>query len=210
MTVEFRPEDVEARRVYRTLTATVVPRPIGWISTRSADGTDNLAPYSFFNVACVDPPLIHFSQGTHADGALKDTANNIHETEEFVHNVVTEATLRQMHQSSTTLPPTESEFDAYDIDRAPSRTVSPARVADSPIAFECTLDRAMELGTHTLFIGEVQYIHFDESVTINEDLDIEKLDTIGRLTAGNYLSIDSKIKQETVKDEDFPKTDTKT
>ncbi len=208
MPVEFRPSDVESRKVYRTLVSGVVPRPIGWISTIDADGNDNIAPFSFFNVACVDPPIIHFAHGTHADGTLKDTARNILETEEFVHNVVTGEVLERMHGTSATYPSEVSEFDACEIERAPSETVVPPRVADAKVSFECTLDRALELGSHILFLGEIQYIHLDDSVVTDEgELDIFELDAVGRLAAGQYLELKEFLELPSVKDEDFPKSE---
>lgn len=209
MEIGYRPEDVEDRRIYRTLSTTVVPRPIGWISTCNSDGEDNLAPFSFFTVSCVDPPMIQFTHGTRANGSLKDTAHNIHETEEFVHNVVTEETVEMMHQSSSTLPSDESEFDVYGIERASSEIVSPPRVAASPISFECTLQQTLELGTHTVFIGKIEFIHCEDSVTTaTGELDIEKLDAVGRLTAGRYLLSDSVVGIDSVTDSDFPKSTT--
>lgn len=206
MSVSFRPEEVEDRKVYRTLAGTVVPRPIGWISTCDSDGNANLAPFSFFNVACVDPPMVHFAHGTTADGSSKDTANNIHETGEFVHNLVTEKTLEDMHNSSAPFPSSESEFEACDIEAESSDTISPPRVKNSPVSFECSLHKALELGTHTLFIGEIQCVHFDSSVTTADgELDIDKFDGIGRLTAGRYATLDSQLKLDSVKTEDFPK-----
>lgn len=206
MPTSFRPKEVEDRKIYRTLVGTVVPRPIGWISTCDADGNTNIAPFSFFGVACVDPPLVHFAQGTTADGSLKDTANNIHETGEFVHNLVTEQTLEDMHNSSAPFPPGESEFDACDIASTPSSTVAPPRVMDSPVSFECSLHEALELGTHTLFIGEIQCVHFDSTVTTADgELDIDKFDGVGRLTAGRYATLESQLSLDRVKAEDFPK-----
>ena len=209
MVIGYRPKDVEDRRIYRTLSTAIIPRPIGWISTCNSEDKDNLAPFSFFTVSCVDPPMIQFTHGTRADGSLKDTAHNIHEIEEFVHNVVTEETLELMHQSSITLPSDESEFDVYGIERAPSQIVSPPRVAASPVSFECTLHQTLELGTHTVFIGKIEFIHCDDSVTTaNGELDIEKLDAVGRLTAGRYLLSDSVAEIDSVKDSDFPKNTT--
>jgi len=205
MGMSFRPADAGSAVNYRTLVGAVVPRPIGWISTVGADGVDNVAPFSFFGVACVDPPMLQFSQGTRADGTMKDTGRNVHETGEFVHNVVTESTLEAMHESSATLGPGESEFDACGIERAPARTVSPPRVADAVASFECRLHRALELGTHTLFVGRVEYVHVDESATTDGSLDIDAFDPVGRLTAGRYVGVDSQCRMEPVKGEDFPK-----
>ena len=207
MAVEFRPADVEARRIYRTLVTGVIPRPIGWISTVDADDNDNVAPFSFFNVACVDPPMIQFAHGSRADGSLKDTARNVLETEEFVHNVVTRDVLQRMHDSSATLPADESEFDACGIERAPSKTVAPPRVADAKVSFECSLERALELGSHVLFIGEIEYVHIDDAVATEAgELDLFELDAVGRLSAGQYVELEEFLQLPPVKEEDFPKS----
>jgi flavin reductase (DIM6/NTAB) family NADH-FMN oxidoreductase RutF len=206
MTIRFQPENVESSTNYRTIVGSIVPRPIGWISTVDAAGVDNVAPYSFFGIACVDPPMLQFAQGKHADGSLKDTGKNIRDTEEFVHNLVTEQTLESMHQSSVTMPRDESEFDACEIERSPSHIVSPPRVADAVASFECSLHRTLELGSHTLIIGRIECIHIDESATTDGKIDIDKFDPVGRITAGRYLSVESQIMMDSVKDEDFPKT----
>lgn len=207
MDITFRPDDVDPAVMYRTIVGSVVPRPIGWISTVDSDGVDNIAPFSFFGVGCVDPPILHFTAGTYADGRMKDTAQNIHETEEFVHNLVSERTLEGMHASSQTIDSDQSEFDVCDIERAPSETVAPPRVANAVASFECSLHQAIDLGTHTMYFGEIEYIHIDESATTDEKIDIDKFNGIGRLTAGRYLTFDSQFTMESIKEEDFPKTE---
>jgi flavin reductase (DIM6/NTAB) family NADH-FMN oxidoreductase RutF len=144
--------------------------------------------------------MIHIAPGMYEDGLPKDTARNIESTGEFVHNVVTEETLHQMHCSSERLPTEESEFDACGIQKVPSETVSPPRVRDSVISFECSLHRNLDLGSHTLIIGQIEHMAIDESVlNLEEEIDIEKLDAIGRLTAGKYVSIDSQFELESIK-----------
>lgn len=110
--------------LYRTLTGTVVPRPIGWISTTGPDGSDNLAPYSFFNVVSVDPPIVMFAPGPRPDGPT-DTAANVEDSGEFVLNVVTKDFAEAMNETSTTLPRGESEFDHAGLGRARSTGVDP-------------------------------------------------------------------------------------
>ncbi len=112
--------------------AIVGPRPIGWISSRGADGSVNLAPYSFFNAFNYRPPIIGFSSvGT------KDSLRNARETGEFVWNLATAALAGQMNASSAPLPYGTSEFEAAGVTQAPSRLISAPRVAESPVNFEC-------------------------------------------------------------------------
>lgn len=198
MPVEFAPGDEEERRVYRTLTAAVIPRPIGWISSVDADGRDNLAPYSFFNVVCVTPPIVMFSHSQHVEGRMKDTGRNVIETGEFVHNVVSESVAERMHETSTEIPPDESEFDAFDVERADATRVAPPRVADAPVAFECTLRRSIDLGSHSMILGDVEYVHLADSVVEGGELDLEKFDALGRLSAGKYTTTSPRFELDAV------------
>jgi flavin reductase (DIM6/NTAB) family NADH-FMN oxidoreductase RutF len=171
---------------YRLLSTAVTPRPIGWISTTSTEGVDNLAPYSFFNVVAVDPPVVMFAPV--GSGELKDTPRNVRETEQFVVNTVTRELVEQMNATSATLGPGESEFDAVEIDRADSVLVDPPRVAAAKVAFECDLYDWIEVGGSVLILGEVVHAHVDDSALTEGKLDIEKLDTVGRLAGSQYAS----------------------
>ena len=198
MTVEFAPRDVAERTVYRTLTAAVVPRPIGWISSVDSRGNDNLAPYSFFNVVCVDPPIVMFSHNQHVEGRMKDTPRNVLDTGEFVHNVVIDSVAERMHRTSAEVPADMSEFDVFDIRRAESTHVTPPRVADAPVAFECSLCRSIDLGSHGLILGEIVYVHLSEAVASNGELDLEHLNPVGRLSAGQYVETSRRFELDEV------------
>lgn len=171
---------------YRLLSTAVTPRPIGWISTRSPDGIDNLAPYSFFNVVAVDPPIVMFAPVGNRD--LKDTPRNVKDTEEFVVNTVTRDLVERMNATSATLPSGESEFDHSDIKRAESVAVDPPRVAAAKVAFECELYEWIDVGGSVLILGEVVHAHVNDEVLTDGKLDIEKLDTVGRLAGSQYAS----------------------
>ena len=171
---------------YRLLSTAVTPRPIGWISTTSEAGVDNLAPYSFFNVVAVDPPVVMFAPVGSSD--LKDTPRNVRETEQFVVNVVTRDLVEQMNATSATLGPEKSEFDHVGIERAESVVVDPPRVAAAKIAFECELREWIEVGGSVLILGEVVHAHVDEGVLTEGNVDIDKLDTVGRLAGSQYAS----------------------
>jgi flavin reductase (DIM6/NTAB) family NADH-FMN oxidoreductase RutF len=176
------------RSMYRTMTGAVVPRPIGWISTTSEDGVDNLAPYSFFNVVAIDPPVLMFAPVDGGADGLKDTARNVLDTGAFVVNVVTEPVAEAMNETSATLPPEESEFDHAGLERAPSERIAPPRVAEAEIAFECELYDAHDVGTSRLILGEVVLAHVDDALATDEGkLDVERVDAVGRL-AGNWYA----------------------
>lgn len=174
------------RSLYRTLTGLVVPRPIGWVSTQSEDGTDNLAPYSFFNVASVDPPILLVSPGDRRDG-LTDTAENALATGEFVVNLVTHEFAEAMNQTSAELPATESEFDHAGVKRAASDRVDPPRVEGTAAAFECELHDVIDIGSNSLVLGEIVLVHVrDDVTTVEGKVDTSELDIVARLAGRAY------------------------
>ncbi|WP_129116783.1 flavin reductase family protein [Halegenticoccus tardaugens] len=180
---------------YRLLAGAVVPRPIAWVSSRSAAGVDNLAPYSFFNVVAVDPPVLMFAPvGTGGD--LKDTPRNVLDTGEFVVNVVTADLAERMNETSASLPSGESEFDRADLAKAEAEWVNAARVADAKISFECRLYDSIEVGGSTMILGEVVYAHVDDEVTTGGKLDVTKLDAVGRLSGSHYATTRDRFAME--------------
>lgn len=141
--------------------AVVGPRPIGWISTVDEHGVANLAPYSFFNAFNYRPPIIGFSSI-----GWKDTVRNIAATGEFVWNLATRALAEPMNQTSLAAPPEIDEFQLAGIERVPSSLVRPARVALSPVSFECRMTQQIQLKTAEgkeveswLTLGEVVMAH---------------------------------------------------
>jgi len=149
--------------------AIVGPRPIGWISTRSASGVNNLAPYSFFNAFNYVPPVIGF-----ASIGYKDTLRNIEETGEFVWNLTTRALAEAMNQSCAALGPEVSEFDVAGLTPLASTLVTPPRVAESPVTMECKRTQILQLqgidGAQLetwLVLGEVVAVHIDQSLLQN-------------------------------------------
>ena len=146
--------------------AIVGPRPIGWISTRSASGVNNLAPYSFFNAFNYVPPLIGFASIGH-----KDTLRNIEETGEFVWNLTSRALAESMNQSCAAVGPEVSEFDLAGLTPLASTLVAPPRVAESPVTFECKCTQILQLqgadGVQVptwLVLGEVVAVHIDQAL----------------------------------------------
>jgi flavin reductase (DIM6/NTAB) family NADH-FMN oxidoreductase RutF len=176
------------------LSTAITPRPIGWISTTSTEGIDNLAPYSFCNVVAVEPPVVMFAPVGRDD--LKNTPQNVADTEEFVLNTVTHDIVEAMNATSATLPPEESEFDEFGIDRAESVAVEPPRVAAAKVALECDLYDWIEVGGSVLILGEVVHAHVDESVLTDDKIDIAELDTVGRLAGSYYTSTDDRFSIE--------------
>jgi flavin reductase (DIM6/NTAB) family NADH-FMN oxidoreductase RutF len=182
--MEGKPEEFGA---YRLLAGGVVPRPIAWVSTRSAAGVNNLAPYSFFNVVAYDPPVVMFAPVGVGDD-LKDTPRNAIDSGEFVVNVVTHELAEAMNATSATLPHGESEFDHAGITPSDSVTVDAPRVADAKVAFECELYDTVEVGSSTMVLGEVVYAHVADEVTTDGKLDVKKVDAVGRLSGSHYAT----------------------
>jgi len=148
------------------MNAIVAPRPIGWVSTRGADGSVNLAPYSFFNLFNYRPPIVGFC----SIGA-KDSLRNVRETGEFVWNLAVRAIAGQMNATSATVPYGVSEFELARLTPVPSRLVSPPRVAESPVNFECRVTQIVQLTDHAqrpvsswLTLGEVVGVHISRAL----------------------------------------------
>ena len=140
---------------YKLLSATVIPRPIAWVTTQSAEGVVNAAPYSFFNVFSEEPALVVLGL-QHRDGVPKDTTRNIHETGEFVVNIATPAALPALVDSAATYPPEASETEALGLETLPSLKVKPPRLACGAVALECRRHVSLAFGTHReLMVGEV-------------------------------------------------------
>lgn len=184
---------------YRTLAGAVIPRPIAWTSSISADGDPNLAPFSFFNVATATPPILMVSVTKFDEDKpdrFKDTYQNIRDTKEFVINVVTRPLLETMNETSARLEKSTSEFTHADIATEESTLVKPVRVADTAVAFECTLYDIVPVGKSALIFGDVVHAHIDESVTTDGKLDVTKLDAVGRLSGGYYATVDNLVNLE--------------
>ncbi|RMF77957.1 MAG: flavin reductase family protein [Chloroflexi bacterium] len=192
--IGFAAGDLSKDESYKLLSSAIVPRPIAWVSTLSADGGRNLAPFSFFNGMAVMPPTIVFSVG-YADGNRleKDTYNNMMATRECVVNIVTEATAEAMNKTATELPAEIDEFAFAGVTPLASVVVSPPRVQESPIQFECKLHQSVrlenELGRSDLMICSVVYIHVDDAVYAGDyKIDPQKLHVVGRLGGPHYTT----------------------
>jgi flavin reductase (DIM6/NTAB) family NADH-FMN oxidoreductase RutF len=176
MRADFSPRDMGASGFYKFLTSVIIPRPIAWVSSTSADGIDNLAPHSFFTVASTEPPIVQFTPT-----ARKDTLNNVEATGEFVVNFASEDLFTKINDTGTNFPPDVSEFDAAGLTREPSLTVRPPRVAESPVALECGLHQVIPVGNSFLVLGEVLHAVVRTDVLSGTHPDSRLLKPLARL-----------------------------
>jgi flavin reductase (DIM6/NTAB) family NADH-FMN oxidoreductase RutF len=194
------PSQLAHRDLYHILISAVAPRPIAWVSTMSASGQANLAPFSFFNAVCAKPPLLAFAPALRMSdkplpdrktaAAPKDTLRNIRETREFVINAVTYELGEAMNLTSGDYDASTDEFEIAKLASAPSLVVRPRRVAESPVSFECKLHQILDFNPEpeggSLVIGEIVSIHVDETHLKEGRLDRNSLDLIGRMGGMQY------------------------
>jgi len=190
--MELDPETLGARDMYHWMITTIIPRPIAWVSTLSPDGRTNLAPFSFFQGVCARPPTLLFCPANDRHGRPKDTLRNVEATREFVVNLVPFALAESMNATAATLPYGESEFTRFQIPASPSLKVRPPRVATAPVAFECQLDRIIQVGDGAIaghvVLGRIVHFHVDDSVLAADGKpDPVKLDFVGRAGRDDYI-----------------------
>lgn len=180
---------------YRLLSGAVTPRPIAWVSSRGPAG-ENLAPYSFFTVAAVDPPVVTFAPVSTLEEP-KDTLRNAVETGAFAVNLVSVALAEAMNASSATLPPEESEFDRADLTPAECERVDAPRVSEAPVCLECELYDAIPVGGSTMVFGEVRHAHVaDELLSREGAFDVTAYDPAGRLAGSWYATTRDRFELE--------------
>jgi len=193
----YRPENNDHGLSRPPFKSCVVPRAIGWLSTISADGVSNLAPYSQFTNLTFDPPyvLVSINQGYRQN--RKDTTVNIEETGGFVYNMVTYDLREAMNITAAEFDPDVDEFEAAGLTKAESVIVKPYRVAESPVQMECEYYQTIRLpgngrcGTCDVIIGKVVGIHVkDEFILPDGKLDILKMRPLARLGYSDYTTVD--------------------
>jgi flavin reductase (DIM6/NTAB) family NADH-FMN oxidoreductase RutF len=187
--VHFDPDEMESRAFYRILNSVVVPRPIAWVCSRSAEGVVNLAPHSFYTVACVDPPVVQFTSV-----GRKDSLRNVEATGEFTVSLTPEPLFEQVNATGTDFPPDLSEAEHAGVRLEPSERVSVPRVAESPVAVECALHSTVRLGDSTVVFGRVLHISVWESAVRDGRPRIEHLKPLARL-GGNEWSTIGEVKE---------------
>jgi flavin reductase (DIM6/NTAB) family NADH-FMN oxidoreductase RutF len=182
--IEIGPGDWPERELYQLMTALVIPRPVGWISTISAAGVRNVAPYSYFNLMGSDPFFCAFGST-----GVKDSLSNIREVPQFVANIATMHVLEKMNFTSADYPRDQDEFEWAGLTPAPSVKVRPPRVGEAKAHLECELVQIVsERNTH-IVIGRIVHVHVDPSVWNNGRVDPRLLDPICRLSGSLYANL---------------------
>ena len=182
------PTKLDPAEAYRLMISVIVPRPIAWVSTQSADGVLNAAPFSYFQALGSKPPMLMVAIGNRRTGEPKDTRLNIEATGEFVVNIVGEENGQAMVDTSIGHPYGVSEFDEVGLTAVPSQIVAPPRIGESRVSMECKLDRVLEIAGSGVCIGEIVMFHIaDEVADADGRVDAEKLKPLGRMGGQQYM-----------------------
>lgn len=189
--MHFDLESTAAGIAYKLLVATVMPRPIAWVVTKSAASVVNIAPFSFFNVMGDEPPTVVLGISPGRDGGLKHSAQNILDSGEFVVNLVPFALAGAMNLTSIDAPEGVSEAELAGLELTPSVKIAPPRISASPVALECRLLQRVATGPRqTLIVGEVLSIHIEDRFVLDETrghVDTPGLDLVGRSFGADYV-----------------------
>lgn len=190
--IRLDPDQLGSAAMYRLLIGGVIPRPIATVSTISADGVANVAPFSFYNAVSSDPPCLMIAVARKSDGSKKDTLLNIEATGQFVVNATPVALARQINEASADYPHGVSEFQKAGLTPAPSLRVRPPRVAESPLSFECEIHGSLEVGggktpgSTTLILGRIVFVTLAEDLYKDGRIDPVGLDPLSRLGGSSY------------------------
>jgi flavin reductase (DIM6/NTAB) family NADH-FMN oxidoreductase RutF len=188
--------ELSANAAYHALIQSVIPRPIAWVLSENAGGNYNLAPFSFFNVVCADPPLLVISIGHKPDGSLKDTRANVLAREHFVVHIAHREMAKAVTASSATLPAEISEVEQLGLRTVPFEGFPLPRLADCRVALGCRLAEIREIGRakQGLLMAEIERLYIDDAVVEHDakgrlSINAAKIDPLGRLGGGQYTSL---------------------
>lgn len=185
--MEIDPASLDVAAAYRLLISAIVPRPIAWVGSRAADGTDNLAPFSYFMGVSSDPPRLAVSIARARAGALKHTAANLLETRQFSVSSVEEPDLHAMHATSAPWP--GPEFEAVGVHRAECARIAAPRPASARVCLECELEHELDLGQCHLFVGRIVWAHVADELWKDGVVDITRFRPVARLGGEGYAML---------------------
>ena len=180
---------------HKLMIGSIVPRPIAFVSTKSTDDILNLAPFSYFNGVCSNPPTIMFAPARRGyDGSTKDTLNNIRDTKEFVVNLVSEEIVEPMVACATDYGKEVDEFKISNLTPINSEKISPPRLKESKVSYECELHSIVDIGNAEpgagfVVIGTIVMFHIEDDVYKDGRVDLKALNPIGRLAGNNYTRV---------------------
>lgn len=190
-------QPLSAGVIYRLLSGSVCPRPIAWVSTQDKDGNTNLAPFSFFNVASVNPPILAFSPLLDGSGLPKDTLRNLTELAECVVHIGNETLIEALNTTSASVPPEQDEFLLAGLEKAEMPGISVPRIAGAPVAFGCKLRDLIRFGDQplagTLVLAEIVAIHIDDAIWDGRHINMDVLKPVGRLAGSDYVRISDRF-----------------
>lgn len=188
-------DELSPNSIYATMTQVIIPRPVAWVLSDNGDGGYNLAPYSYFNAVCSDPPLVFISAGKKPDGSFKDTRLNIERRRYFVIHIAHREMAQPLTETSRTLPHGRSELDLVDLELTGFRDFPLPRLSDCRIALARELHEIKEVGAvpQSLIFGRVRIVYVSDDVTGKDPkgrlkIHADRIDPIGRLGASEYVT----------------------
>jgi flavin reductase (DIM6/NTAB) family NADH-FMN oxidoreductase RutF len=197
----IKTSDCEKKDLYKLLIGTVLPRPIAWVTSKSADGVVNLAPYSAYNMVCSNPTTVVFSAGWKPPGVEKDTLRNILETQEFVINTPRPGHIEAVALSAAPFPPNVSEVEQAGLTLTDSETIETPRIKDAVFSLECELQQTLQIGEQvpgsaTLVLGTVKVFHIQDELLTDGRIDFNKTQVLSRLGGYCYGTIGEVLEQK--------------
>ena len=193
--------ELKPAQVYFQMIQTLIPRPIAWVLSEIEPGKHNLAPFSYFNAVCSDPPLIMLSVGKKPDGSFKDTRVNIERRKDFVVHIAHREVLQDLNQSSATLAADVSELDQLGIETTAFEGSRLPRIKACRIAYACECHEIHELGStpQSIIYGKVRHIYIDDDITSTAEkgrlkVHADRLEPVSRLGADEYMSFGQVIR----------------
>jgi len=192
--MELQISNLSKAQVYKLMNCMIVPRPIAWVTSVSAEGAVNLAPFSTFNIVCYDPPLLGMNMIFRDDGTRKDSAHNARLNEELVVHIADETLLEKVHASSFAYPPGVSETDALGLALLPSVDVAVPRLRDAPLAIECRVSQVLSFGSTADFVvAEIVRVHAPDGLIDDNKIDSAVLRPLARLAGPVYGTLGKTI-----------------
>lgn len=198
--VGIDPDQIKTADRYKLLIGSIVPRPIALVATQNSAGQVNLAPFSFFNGVCSNPPCVTISIARKADGSKKDTLRNIEETKQFVVNTSSSWLTEPLVHSAGEFPYGTDEMALTGLTPIASLKVAPPRVKEAAIHFECALYKLVEIGdgsagSATLVIGQIVYFHIHAAAYKEGKIDWQALAPLARLGGRSYTQVDNEFER---------------